>query len=124
MSLRDRFKYKFNLYRIEKAITWFLIRRLTYNPCRMHIPIITDSPAWIKISKSKGMKVFGFNYDDYVKFLVTEYNSLGNNEVDSEYLVTRMIKGGLIPKGLNVEDEFLHRLNQVLFSNVYKNSAK
>lgn len=65
-----KLKWIFNIYRIEKAISFRVLKIFCKNLIRVHIPIITDSEAWKKLLVCKnGITINGLPYDSLYKIL-------------------------------------------------------
>lgn len=65
-----KLKWIFNIYRIEKAITFWVLKIFCKKLIRVHVPIITDSYAWKKLSIYKnGVTIEGFSYNSLYKIL-------------------------------------------------------
>ncbi len=67
-----KFSYKwfFNIYRLEKAFTYSILKIFCKKIKRVHVPLIADSDAWKKlISASDGILISGFSYKSLYKIL-------------------------------------------------------
>ena len=59
----DRLRWRFNLYRIEKTMMYFLVKALARGVYRIHIPAIVDSHAWLQLAqKGSDVSVSGLSY--------------------------------------------------------------
>lgn len=67
-----RLNWFFNLYRISKSFTFFLLKKVAKKTIRLHLSAIIDSKAWLKlIDVERGLAIRGFSYSDCKK-IITE----------------------------------------------------
>jgi len=63
-------KWFFNIYRLEKAFTYLILKIFCKKIKRVHVPLITNSDAWKKlITGSDGILISGFSYKSLYKIL-------------------------------------------------------
>ena len=66
-SLLVKIKWALNPYRIEKSITYGVLKMCSPRLIRFHVPAISDSPAWLKISQIEGgIVTWGLTYETLV----------------------------------------------------------
>lgn len=66
----DRIKWWVNLYRIEKSMTFWLIKIMGKSAYRIHVPAIVDSAAWLKLCQHDGGRVItGLSYESLAAVL-------------------------------------------------------
>ena len=66
ISAAHRLRFLLWPYRVEKALTYFLIRIVSSHVIRVHVPAIVDSPAWQNLrldGAADTVKVPGFTYE-------------------------------------------------------------
>lgn len=69
-SLPEKIKWTLNPYRIEKTLTYCVIKMWSPRIIRFHVPAIADSPAWLKISHTEGgILTWGLTYETLVSML-------------------------------------------------------
>lgn len=98
------FKWFLNPYRIEKAITYRILKILCKKLIRVHVPIITDSNAWKKLqSDDSGVLLSGFSYSSLYKILHI-ISSKNNYKYRSSDLYNLSLK-------LNIELDYINALD-------------
>lgn len=66
MSTANQVKWYLNPYRLEKSLTFLLIKLFAGRVVRLHIPAILDSPAWIAQrvdANTRALQISGLLYE-------------------------------------------------------------
>ena len=105
-----KFKWMVNLYRIEKSITYCLLKLYSTRLIRIHVPAISDSPAWLKISQAKGgILTSGLTYKTLVSVIAYAANHKENRYMAAE-IFTLCDKLGLKTETMRVRNCFSARI--------------
>ena len=103
LSSTSKFRWTFNPYRLEKEVTYWLIRLISQSVLRVHITAISDSNAWKKLCVSEnGITIKALTYEQWSTLIQTVVKRRTQPRYRSEELLALAKELNIGPQSLRV----------------------